>query len=225
MTPAPLHPETLAVHTRPGVDAATGALVAPIHLATTFARDADGGYARGYVYARNHNPNRDAWEHALATLEGGAAAVAFASGHAAASAVLQTLQPGDHVLAPQDVYYGLKDLLAQIYARWGLTASFVNMTDLDAVRAAIRSQTRLVWVETPSNPLLRCTDIAAVVQLCAERNTRTTPGIRVVADNTFASPVLQHPLALGCDLVVHATTKYLGGAQRCGGRRSCDTAR
>jgi len=199
--------ETLTVHARQNVDAATGALVAPIHLASTFVRDADGGYARGYVYARNHNPNRDAWEEALAALEGGAAAAAFASGHAAASALLQTLQPGDHVLAPQDVYYGLQELLAQVYARWGLTASFVDMTDLDVVRANIHPQTRLVWLETPSNPLLRCTDIAAVAQLCAEQKSN----IRVVADNTFASPVLQNPLTLGCDVVLHATTKYLGG--------------
>jgi len=208
MTPAtPTHLETLAVHARQSVDAATGALVAPIHLATTFVRDADGGYARGYVYARNHNPNRDAWEDALAALEGGAAAAAFASGHAAASALLQTLQPGDHVLAPQDVYYGFKELLEQVYARWGLSVSYVDMTDLDAVRAALLPQTRLVWLETPSNPLLRCTDIAAVAQLCAEQKNN----IRVVADNTFASPILQHPLALGCDMVLHAATKYLGG--------------
>jgi len=205
--PATPRLETLTVHARQNVDAATGALVAPIHLASTFARDADGGYARGYVYARNHNPNRDAWEDALAALEGGAAAAAFASGHAAASALLQTLQPGDHVLAPQDVYYGLQELLAQVYARWGLTVSYVDMTDLDTVRANIRPQTRLVWLETPSNPLLRCTDIAAVAQLCAEQKSN----IRVVADNTFASPVLQNPLALGCDVVLHATTKYLGG--------------
>jgi len=207
LQPEALQPETLAVHARRGDDAATGALVAPLHTATTFARDADGGYARGYIYARNHNPNRDALEHALAALEGGAAAVAFASGHAAASALLHTLRPGDHVLVPQDVYYGLIEMLTQVYARWGLSTSTVDMTDLDAVRAALRPQTRLVWVETPSNPLLRCTDIAAVVQVCAAQQT----GIRVVADNTFASPVLQHPLALGCDMVVHATTKYLGG--------------
>jgi len=211
MPPSIPRMETLAVHARQSVDASTGALVAPIHLASTFARDADGGYARGYVYARNHNPNRDAWEDALAALEGGAAAAAFASGHAAASSVLQTLQPGDHVLAPQDVYYGVKELLEQVYARWGLTASFVDMTDLDAVRAGLRPQTRLVWLETPSNPLLRCTDIAAVAQLCADQRAHANPGIRVVADNTFASPVLQNPLALGCDMVLHATTKYLGG--------------
>jgi len=202
-----LHLETLAVHAGKQTDPSTGAITAPIHLATTFERDADGEYARGYVYARSQNPNRNALEDALTALEQGAASVAFASGLGAVSAVFQTLQPGDHVLAPQDIYHGTASTLNQVFARWGLAASFIDMCDLDAVRAAIRPQTRLVWLETPSNPLLRCTDIAAVVQLCAEQNT----GIRVVADNTFASPVLQSPLALGCDMVVHATTKYLGG--------------
>jgi len=201
--------ETLAVHAGQHTDPTTGAVVAPIHMATTFERDADGEYSRGYVYSRNHNPNRNALEEALAALEGGAAAAAFASGLAAVSAVLQTLQPGDHVLAPLDIYHGTANALKQVFARWGLAFSFVDMTDLDAVRAAIGPQTRLVWLETPSNPLLRCIDIAAVVQLCAGQ--RASQRIRVVADNTFASPALQNPLALGCDMVVHATTKYLGG--------------
>jgi len=206
-TARPLHFETLAVHAGKQTDPTTGAITAPIHLATTFERDADGEYSRGYVYARSQNPNRNALEEALAALEQGAVCAAFASGLGAVSAVLQTLQPGDHVLAPQDIYHGTASTLTQVFARWGLAANFVDMCDLDAVRAAIRPQTRLVWLETPSNPLLRCTDIAAVVQLCAEQKT----AIRVVADNTFASPALQNPLALGCDMVVHATTKYLGG--------------
>jgi len=212
--PSRLRFETLAVHAGRQVDPATGAVAPAIHMSTTFERDADGGYSRGYMYARNHNPNRNALEEALAALEAGTDAAAFASGLAAISAVLQILQPGDHVLAPQDMYHGTANTLKQVFSRWGLTYSFVEMADLDAVRAAIRPQTRLLWLETPSNPLLRCTDIAAVVQLCADvsaRRVEPSSRIRVVADNTFATPALQNPLALGCDMVVHASTKYLGG--------------
>jgi len=205
--------ETLAVHAGRKVDPATGAVAPAIQMTTTFERDADGGYSRGYLYARNHNPNRNALEQVLAALEKGADAAAFASGLAAVSAVLQILHPGAHVLAPQDMYHGTANTLKQVFSRWGLAYSFVDMSDLDAVRAAIRPQTRLLWLETPSNPLLRCTDIAAVVQLCADISAGgdTHSRIRVACDNTFASPVLQNPLALGCDLVVHACTKYLGG--------------
>jgi cystathionine gamma-synthase len=209
MPDTPLKPklrfETLAVHAGNKVDPATGAVVPPIHLSTTFERDADGGYSRGFIYSRNHNPNRNALEEALAALEGGAAAAAFASGLAAVTAVFQTLSPGDHVVAPKDIYHGTANVLKQLFAKWGVTFTFVDMSNLDAVRGAIRPETRIMWVETPSNPLLQCTDIAAVVDICAGNR------IRVVADNTFASPVLQNPLALGCDMVMHATTKYLGG--------------
>jgi cystathionine gamma-synthase len=209
MPDTPLKPklrfETLAVHAGNKVDPATGAVVPPIHLSTTFERDADGGYSRGFIYSRNHNPNRNALEEALAALEGGAAAAAFASGLAAVTAVFQTLSPGDHVVAPKDIYHGTANVLKQLFAKWGVTFTFVDMSNLDAVRGAIRPETRIMWVETPSNPLLQCTDIAAIVDMCAGKR------IRVVADNTFASPVLQNPLALGCDMVMHATTKYLGG--------------
>lgn len=197
--------ETLAVHAGNKVDPATGAVVPPIHLSTTFERDADGGYSRGFIYSRNHNPNRNALEEALAALEGGAGAAAFASGLAAVTAVFQTLSPGDHVVAPKDIYHGTANVLKQLFAKWGVTFTFADMSNLDAVRGAIRPETRIMWVETPSNPLLQCTDITAVVDICAGKR------IRVVADNTFASPVLQNPLALGCDMVMHATTKYLGG--------------
>jgi len=205
--------ETLAVHAGRQVDPATGAIAPAIHMSTTFERDADGGYSRGYMYARNHNPNRNALEQALAALEAGADAAAFASGLAAVSAVLQILEPGAHVLAPQEMYHGTANTLKQVFSRWGLAYSFVDMTDLAAVRAAIRPQTRLLWLETPSNPLLRCTDIAAVVQLCTDmcRDSAPEARIRVACDNTFATPALQNPLALGCDMVVHASTKYLGG--------------
>jgi len=197
--------ETLAVHAGHHIDPATGAVIPPIHLSTTFERDADGGYSRGFIYSRNHNPNRNGLEEAMAALEGGAAAAAFASGLAAVTAVFQTLKPGDHVVAPKDIYHGTANVLKHLFAKWGLEFTFVDMTNLDATRAAIRASTKIMWVETPSNPLLQCTDIAAIVEMCVAQK------IRVVADNTFASPALQNPLALGCDMVMHATTKYLGG--------------
>jgi len=197
--------ETRAVHAGRSVDPATGAVAEPIHPSTTFERDADGGYARGHLYARNSNPNRDALERCLADLEGGAAAAVFGSGTAATLAVFQALEPGDHVIAPHDVYTGTARLLADHMARWGLQATFVDLTRPDEVQAALRPTTRLVWMETPSNPRLRITDIARVAAIAR------TAGAVSVCDNTIATPVLQSPLALGADLVHHATTKYLGG--------------
>lgn len=203
--PKQLRFETLAVHAGNTVDLATGAVIAPIHLSTTFERDEDGRYPRGFIYSRNHNPNRNALEEAMTALEGGVGAAAFGSGLAAVTAVFQGLQPGDHVVAPKDIYHGTANVLKHVFAKWGVAFTFVNMTNLDETRAAIRPTTRIMWLETPSNPLLQCTDITAVVDMCAGK------GIRVIADNTFASPALQNPLALGCDMVMHATTKYLGG--------------
>lgn len=200
-----MHIETLAVHAGLEPDAATGAIAPPIHLSTTFERDADGGYSRGYDYARSSNPNRSALEAALGALEGGVAAAAFASGSAAAMTVFQALAPGDHVLAPDDAYFGVTQLLRETFVPWGLSVDFVDMTDLEAVRAALRAETRLIWVETPSNPLLKVTDIAGVAAL------GHAVGARVVCDNTWATPALQRPLALGADLTMHATTKYFGG--------------
>jgi len=197
--------ETLAVHAGHGVDQATGAVTPPIHLSTTFERAADGSYPHGWIYARNHNPNRDGLEAALAALEGGAACAAFASGLAAVTAVLHGLAPGDHVVAPSDIYHGTANVLKHLFAKWRVDATFVDMTSADVVAQALRSQTKLVWIETPSNPLLRCVDIEATAALAHRA------GARAVCDNTFASPALQSPLALGCDLAVHATTKYLGG--------------
>lgn len=202
----PLRFETLAIHAGQGVDPSTGAVIAPIHLSTTFERDPDGTYPRGFLYSRNHNPNRNSLEAALAALEGGSACAAFGSGLAAVAAIFQGLQPGDHVIAPQDIYHGTANVLKHLFAKWQVQTSFVQMTDLDAVRAALRPSTRIVWVETPSNPLLQCVDIAALADIC-----RAAQNVRLVADNTFASPVLQNPLALGCDMVMHSTTKYLGG--------------
>lgn len=197
--------ETLAVHAGHGVDPATGAVTEPIHLSTTFEREADGSYPHGFLYSRNHNPNRNGLEAALAALEGGSSSAAFGSGLAAVTAIIQGLKPGDHVVAPSDIYHGTANVLKHLFAKWQVSASFVDMTDLDGVRRATQPNTRIVWIETPSNPLIQCVDIAAIADI-AHRG-----GARAVADNTFASPALQRPLDLGCDLVMHATTKYLGG--------------
>jgi cystathionine gamma-synthase len=197
--------ETLAVHAGHAVDPATGAVTPPIHLSTTYERAADGGYPHGFVYSRDNNPNREALEQCLAALEGGVGAVAFASGSAATMALFQALRPGDHVVAPVDAYYGTIRLLREILGPWGLASTFVDMTDLAAVRGAMRPETRLVWVETPSNPLLRVTDLAGVVAIAHEA------GARVACDNTWATPAATRPLELGADFVMHATTKYLGG--------------
>jgi cystathionine gamma-synthase len=197
--------ETLAVHAGHAPDAATGAVSPPIHLSTTFQRAADGSFPSGFVYIREGNPNRRMLEDCLTALEGGASAAAFASGMAATHAILQALSPGDRVLLPDDAYYGTPKLLREVFARWGLVHEAVDLTDLAAVRRALDVPTRLVWIETPSNPLLRITDISAVAEL-AHRS-----GAVVACDNTWPSPALTRPLALGADLVMHSTTKYLGG--------------
>ncbi len=197
--------ETLAVHAGRAVDPATGAVTPPIHLSTTFERAADGSYTEGRVYTRTSNPNRDALEQCLATLEGGSSAACFSSGSAATMAAFQALAPGDHVIAPLDVYHGTARLLRELFGRWQLETSFVDMTDLAEVRRAIRKNTRLLWAETPSNPLLRVADIAALAELAHGA------GARCVVDNTWGTPVLQRPLELGADVVMHSTTKYLGG--------------
>ena len=197
--------ETLAVHAGHGVDPASGAVTPPIHLSSTFERDPDGGYRAGHIYTRTSNPNRTAVEQALAQLEGGAVAIAFSSGSAATQAVFQALAPGDHVLAPNDAYYGTLRQLREIFAPWGLEVDVVDMANLDAVERALRPNTRLVWVETPSNPLVRVVDIARLAELAH------SVGARCAVDNTWATPVLQLPLREGADLVMHSTTKYLGG--------------
>ena len=196
--------ETLAVHAGHAIDPATGAVAAPIHLSTTFEREVDGGYGRGFMYARNNNPNREALERGIAALEGGAAAAAFGSGCAAATALFQALSPGDHVLAHTDAYYGTTRLLRELFLRWGLNATFVDMSDLGAVKNAVRPQTKLAWIETPSNPLLKIVDIAAICETVHD------VGALCVCDNTWA-PILQRPFALGADLVLYSTTKYFGG--------------
>lgn len=200
-----MHLETLAVHAGSRIDPATGAVAPPLYLSTTFERATDGSYPRGYIYTRHGNPNREALEEAMAALEGGAMGLAFASGSAAAFAVLQALPPGAHILAPKDLYHGLARLFREIATAWGLSISFVDMTDPPAVESAIRPETRLIWVETPSNPMLRITDIERIAT-CAHRT-----GALCICDNTLATPILQRPLNLGADGVVHSATKYLGG--------------
>ena len=197
--------ETLAVHAGHAPDGFTGAISPPIHLSTTFERAVDGSFPSGFVYIRDGNPNRQMLETSLAALEAGAAAAAFASGMAATHAILQALSPGDRVILPDDAYYGTPRLLREVFARWGLVHVPVNLTDLAALDRALDTPTRLVWIETPSNPLLRITDVAAV----ADRAHRA--GALVACDNTWASPALTRPLALGADLVMHSSTKYLGG--------------
>ena len=204
-------PETLAVHLGLEPDAATGALVPPLHLATTYERDADGSYPRGYVYARSDNPTRGAFEHAMARLEGGREAAAFASGSAAAAAVLRSVPAGGHVVVPDDMYHGLRTLLERVLVPAGLQLTAVDMSDLAAVRGAVRAETRLVWVETPSNPQLKVTDIAGVVTVAREAEAAYGAPVWVAVDATWTPPPWQPAFALGADLVVHATTKYLSG--------------
>src|SRR5438128_3897689 len=196
--------ETLAVHAGHSVDPATGAVAAPIYLSTTFERDVEGTYSRGFMYTRNDNPNRQALEQGISALEGGAGAAAFASGTGATMSIFQALAPGDHVLAHVDAYYGTSRLLREIFLRWGLQADFIDMSDLGAVKRALRPKTKLAWMETPSNPLLKIVDLAAVAELVHDA------GAVCVCDNTWA-PVLQRPFDLGADLILHSTTKYFGG--------------
>jgi cystathionine gamma-synthase len=197
--------ETIAVHAGRPVEPGTGAVTPSITLSTTFERAEDGSFPSGLIYSRSSNPNRNALEQALAGLEGGAAAVAFSSGNAATSAVMQALSPGDHVVASGETYFGTRAVITGALARWGLQATFVDMSEPDAVARAMRPNTRLVWVETPSNPRLRVADITRVAEIAH------TAGALCACDNTFATPILQQPLALGADLVMHSTTKYFGG--------------
>ncbi len=188
-------------------DPTTGAVIPPVHFSTTFAQDGIGGLRGGYEYGRSGNPTRTALQTQLAALEGGAHGFSFASGLAAEDVLLRAaLEPGDEVLLGNDVYGGTHRLIARVLAPWGVTLRVVDMSDLAAVRAAVEERApRVLWVETPSNPLLRITDIAGLAEL------GHAAGALVVVDNTFATPALQQPLALGADVVVHSTTKYLGG--------------
>ncbi|GAA2915770.1 cystathionine gamma-synthase [Streptomyces thioluteus] len=198
--------ETLAIHAGQEPDPLTGAVVPPIYQVSTYKQDGVGGLRGGYEYSRSANPTRTALEENLAALEGGARGLAFASGLAAEDCLLRTLlSPGDHVVIPNDAYGGTFRLFAKVVSRWGVEWSVADSSDPAAVRAELRPNTKVVWVETPSNPLLGITDIAAVAQVAHEG------GAKLVVDNTFASPYLQQPLSLGADVVVHSTTKYMGG--------------
>jgi cystathionine gamma-synthase len=200
-----MHPETVAVHAGRAIDPPTGAVTPPIHLSTTFERSADGTYPRGFEYTRETNPNRRSLEECLAALEGGTEALCFASGMAAAHAVFQGLHPGDHVLLADDIYYGIRRLLGEVMSRAGLDVTVADMADLAGLQAAIRPETRLIWTETPSNPMMKVTDLAAIGDLARARN------IMTVCDSTFAPPPCQRPLDHNIDLVMHSSTKYLGG--------------
>ncbi|MEW2130505.1 cystathionine gamma-synthase [Streptomyces sp. NPDC005435] len=200
------HFETLAIHAGNTADPLTGAVVPPIYQVSTYKQDGVGGLRGGYEYSRSANPTRTALEENLAALEGGRRAFAFASGLAAEDTLLRTLLvPGDHVVIPNDAYGGTFRLFAKVATRWGVEWSVADTSDPAAVRAAITPKTKAVWVETPSNPLLGITDIAAVAQVAH------AAGARLVVDNTFATPYLQQPLALGADVVLHSLTKYMGG--------------
>ncbi len=197
--------ETLAVHAGHATDPTTGAVAPPLVLSTTFERDAQNNPLGAYVYSRSENPNRLALEEAFTALEGGAAAAAFASGQAATLSVLHALSTGDHLIAPTDIYYGTRAQADLLYVRWGLQASFVDTTDLDQIKAALRPNTKLIWIETPSNPRLHITDIAAVADIAHSH------GALLACDNTWATPLLTRPFEFGADLVMHSTTKYFGG--------------
>ncbi|WP_406421686.1 cystathionine gamma-synthase [Streptomyces sp. NBC_00873] len=198
--------ETLAIHAGNTADPLTGAVVPPIYQVSTYKQDGVGGLRGGYEYSRSANPTRTALEENLAAIEGGRRGLAFASGLAAEDCLLRTLlHPGAHVVIPNDAYGGTFRLFAKVVKRWGVDYSVADTSDPAAVRAAVNDRTKVIWVETPSNPLLGITDIAAVADVAR------TAGARLVVDNTFASPYLQQPIALGADVVVHSLTKYMGG--------------
>src|SRR5450755_3359125 len=200
-----MHIETIAVHAGSELDPAVGAVTPSINLSTIYERGADGGYPHGHSYARRSNPNRAALERTLAALEGGADAAAFASGSAATYAVFSSLGTGAHVVVPATAYYGTRVIVDDLFRPWGLEATFVDMADEAALQRAITERTKLIWIESPGNPML---DVVPVEQIAAIAR---SAGITSACDNTLATPVFQRPIELGVDLAIHATTKYLGG--------------
>lgn len=197
--------QTLSIHAGRTVDPSTGAVTPPLHTSTTFERDPGGDFSRGYAYIRAATPNRDSLEACITALEGGDETISFGSGMAASMAVFQALSPGDHVLLHRDVYYGVRELMQGFFAKWGLTHTLADMRDPAAIAKALRPETKLLWVETPTNPLIEVVDIGAVAQAAK------SAGALLVCENTFATPVLQRPFELGADIVVHSLTKYLSG--------------
>ncbi|WP_454802598.1 trans-sulfuration enzyme family protein [Mucilaginibacter phyllosphaerae] len=196
--------ETIAIHAGNHTDASSKAVIQPIVMATTFERDADGGFSSGYQYSRSANPNRTALETVLAQLENGAEAAAFSSGNAAGMSVFQSLEPGTHIIAPDDMYHGLRNQIKSLFTGI-LEFDFIDVNDEEILKAHIKPNTGVIWIETPSNPLLKITDISKVVAVARKHN------VKVVCDNTFATPVCQNPLNLGADIVMHSATKYFGG--------------
>ena len=197
--------ETIAVHAGAEIDSATGALAPPLHLSTTFEHGPAAEAIHGFIYAREKNPTQSRLEAALRELEGGTCALVFSSGMAAATSLLQTLPPGSHVVFSDDIYIDMRNLVRDFLPHWQIESTSANLQDLQALRAAIRPNTKLVWLETPSNPLMKILDISAIAEIAQ------AAGAQLAVDNTFASPVLQRPLALGADVVLHSTTKYCGG--------------
>ena len=197
--------ETRAVHAAAEPDSETGALAPPLHLSTTFEHGPAGERRAGHLYIRESNPTQSRLEEALAVLDSGEAALVYSSGVAAGAAYLHAVDAGSHVLFHRDIYYSFKVMATEFLPRWGLEASFVDMTDLAALRGAIRPNTRLLWTETPTNPMLQVLDLHAIVAEAGRARAR------VLVDGTFATPALQRPLELGADVVLHSTTKYLGG--------------
>ncbi|MCX8112296.1 MAG: cystathionine gamma-synthase [Bacteroidia bacterium] len=195
---------TLAVHAGTESDPLTGAVMTPVYFTSTYAQEAPGVH-KGYEYSRTHNPTRSALEAALAQLEGAKHGLAFASGLAATDAILRLLRPGDHVLVSRDLYGGTYRLMRKVFEPWGLSFDFVDTTDPAQVEEALRPQTKMIWIETPSNPLLRISPIAVLADIAHQSNAY------LVVDNTFATPYLQAPLEMGADIVMHSATKYLGG--------------
>ncbi len=197
--------QTRAVHAGGKPDPATGAIAPPIHLSTTFEHGPAGERPAGYMYIRESNPTQTRLEEALAEIEGGAAALVFGSGLAAGAAYLQALPAGSHVIFPDDIYYGFRTIAQEFLPRWGMESTALDMADLARVRAALKPNTRLIWAETPSNPLMKIVDLAALASMAQGA------GAQMIVDGTFATPALQRPLELGADAVLHATTKYMGG--------------
>lgn len=199
-----MKPETIAIHAGNFYKTTTNDVTLPINLSTTFLRDEDGGYSGGHMYTRMSNPNRTALEKALTALEKGAAACAFSSGNTAGMAIFQALAPGSHIIAPDDMYWGFKKQLLTIFKDI-LEIDFIDLTDINKIAGCIKENTVLIWTETPSNPLLKITDIAEVSRLSKKH------GLILACDSTFASPCLQNPITLGADIVMHSSTKYIGG--------------
>ncbi|HBM17306.1 MAG TPA: cystathionine gamma-synthase [Lentisphaeria bacterium] len=195
---------TKAIHVGQGADLATGATIVPIYQTSTYTQEEIGKH-KGFEYSRTGNPTRQALEECLASLESGKYGMAFASGLAATNAVLSILRPGDHIISGEDVYGGTYRLFEKVFAHYGITATYVDGVNPEEIEKAIRKETRMIWLETPTNPLLQLTDIAAVAKIAKKRN------LLLAVDNTFATPYLQRPLELGADIIVHSTTKYIGG--------------